>query len=189
METHRASYRDHMWENIQMEMEKLAAEEGQLLDERAEDEQRARCNASGERNDQWQKWSWNSWRGGQWSDEDCEDKWWWSWSHVGANASSGWREGQWKEGAWEDDNASVAFPEDYVTDANKNRDPSPEPMKPRYWCPACEHGFVKWSQCKQHIFAKGNNRCKEKVIGVNDARKEESLQHWCKNILPKFQFQ
>ena len=42
---------DPYWENIRMEMERLAAEEGQLLAERAEDEQRARCNASGESDD------------------------------------------------------------------------------------------------------------------------------------------
>ena len=137
------------------------------------------CNASGESNDQCQQWSWNSWRGKQSS--------WWSWDHVGAKASSGWRQDQWKEGTWEDDNASVALPEDCVTDANKNREPTPEPMQYQYWCPACEHGFVKWSQCMQHIFTKGNKRCKEKVTGVIRARDEKSLQDWCKT--PPTQFQ
>ena len=71
-----------------------------------------------ERAEGWHNWSWSSWSGGQWSDENK----WWSWSHVGANASNGWRGGQWKDGAWGDSSASKALAEVNLTEANKNKE-------------------------------------------------------------------
>ena len=50
----------------------------------------------------------------------------------------------------------------------------------RYWCPVCSQGFVKWSQCRQHILAKGSNTCREKVVGVNVVIDDEALQKRCK---------
>ena len=51
------------------------------------------------------------------------------------------------------------------------------PLPPRYWCPACSQGFVKWSQCRQHIYS----TCKQNVIGVAASVNDEALQNRCKN--------
>ena len=67
----------------------------------------------------------------------------------------------------------------FVTYERKNSALSQEPLilLPRYWCPACSEGFVKWSQCRQHIYS----TCKQKVIGVPGSVDEEALQNRCKN--------
>ena len=56
------------------------------------------------------------------------------------------------------------------------------PLPPRYWCPACSQGFVKWSQCRQHIYS----TCKQNVIGVAASVHDEVLQNTCKTK-PNFQ--
>ena len=67
----------------------------------------------------------------------------------------------------------------FVTYERENSALSQEPLilLPRYWCPACSEGFVKWSQCRQHIYS----TCKQKVIGVPGSVDEEALQNRCKN--------
>ena len=52
-------------------------------------------------------------------------------------------------------------------------------VQKRYWCPVCSKGFVKWSQCRQHILTKRSNTCREQVVGVNVVIDEEHLQKWC----------
>ena len=58
----------------------------------------------------------------------------------------------------------------------------PLPLPPRYWCPACSQGFVKWSQCRQHIYS----TCKQNVIAVVASVDDEVLQNTCKTK-PNFQ--